>query len=124
MSSQKLGLMSTILKLLTYVCRMASSLMATFLPFDAFLAFDITLHGKNRVDINIFDINNSLGTATVDAHKAVFLYQCIATYYIFPVPHPGVNFINVIRMNFSYGRRFFYVHVTRENNVHTKNSYL
>jgi len=28
---------------------------------------------------------------------------------------PGVNFINVIFTNFSYERRFFYVHVTREN---------
>jgi len=37
---------------------------------------------------------------------------------------PGVNFINIIRTNFSYECRFFYVHVTRENNVRTKNLYV
>ncbi len=36
----------------------------------------------------------------------------------------GVNFINVICTIFSYERRFFYLQVTRENNVCTKNLYL
>jgi len=36
----------------------------------------------------------------------------------------GVNFINVMGTNFSYECRFFYLQVTRENNVHTKNSYV
>ncbi len=36
---------------------------------------------------------------------------------------PGVNFINVIRTKNSYERNFFYVQVTRENNVRTKCSY-
>jgi len=35
----------------------------------------------------------------------------------------GVNFINIISTHFLYKHRFFYVHVTRENNVCTKNSY-
>jgi len=37
---------------------------------------------------------------------------------------PIVNFINILCTNFLYGLRFgsfFYVHVTRENNVRTKN---
>ena len=33
----------------------------------------------------------------------------------------GVNFINIIRTKNSYKRNFFYVQVTRENNVRTKN---
>ncbi len=37
---------------------------------------------------------------------------------------PGVDFINILRTNFSYERRFFYVHVTRENNICTKNLYV
>jgi len=39
------------------------------------------------------------------------------------LPTPVVNFINILRTIFSYPRRFssfFYVHVTRENDVHTK----
>jgi len=36
----------------------------------------------------------------------------------------GLNFINILCTNFWYERCFFYVHVTRENNVRTKNSYV
>jgi len=36
----------------------------------------------------------------------------------------GVNFINILRTNFSYKHHFFYVRVTRENNVSTKKSYV
>jgi hypothetical protein len=32
-----------------------------------------------------------------------------------------VNFINVLHTNFSYERRFSSLHVTRENDVRTKN---
>ncbi len=38
---------------------------------------------------------------------------------------PVVNFINILRTNFLYERRFgsfFYLHVTWENDVHMKNS--
>ncbi len=44
--------------------------------------------------------------------------------FVSTVKRLGVNFINVIRTNFSYERRFSYVQVTRENNVHTKNLYV
>ncbi len=36
---------------------------------------------------------------------------------------PAVNFINVKHANFLYEHCFFYVHITRENNVCTKNLY-
>jgi hypothetical protein len=32
----------------------------------------------------------------------------------------GINFINILRTNFSYERRCFYIHVIRENNIRTK----